>query len=135
MRISDWSSDVCSSDLLDRHPEMLRDRGINVTSYRNSYRSVRGEKITSELKQLFSAKSEEERHEPILGLTFMALDSYETEHLQPEAAGRADALSDWAWASWLIDVADTMCVFWYVPKRSAIGKFIEERGRNGVFIP
>src|SRR3546814_15246545 len=77
MRISDWSSDVCSSDLLDRHPEMLRDRGINVTIYRNSYRSVRAEKITSELKQLFSAQSEEERHEPILGLTFMALDSYD----------------------------------------------------------
>src|SRR3546814_8526788 len=73
--VEQGSMDVIEA--LDRHPEMLRDRGINVTIYRNSYRSVRAEKITSELKQLFSAQSEEERHEPILGLTFMALDSYD----------------------------------------------------------
>lgn len=122
-------------EVLDRHPEMLRDRGINVTIYRNSARSKRAESITAKLAKSFNARRSEERYEPIPGLTFQELDSYETNHMRPEVAENPEALSDWTWESWLIDVTDPSCVFWYVPKRSAVRDFKDEKGMVGFVVP
>lgn len=122
-------------EALDRHPEMLRDRGIKVTIYRNSARTDRAESITAKLEKSFKAKSSGERYEPIPGLTFTALDSYETNHMRPEVANGPDALTDWSWESWLIDVTDPSCVFWYVPKRRAVQKFKDEKGMIGFVVP
>lgn len=122
-------------EALDRHPGMLRDRGIKVSIYRNSARTEQAESITAKLEKSFKGKRSEERYDPIPGLTFRALDSYETNHMRPEVAKSPAALSEWTWESWLIDVTDPSCVFWYVPKRSAVQEFEDEKGMIGFVVP